>query len=58
MMMASAAVHDEIADWYEQEFLPSPSFRDKLILGVFPQVEVGVSGFGAYDLTTVPTGRG
>ena len=57
-MMASAAVHDEIADWYEQEFLPSPSFRDKLILGVFPQVEVGVSGFGAYDLTTVPTGRG
>ena len=44
-MMASAAVHDEIADWYEQEFLPSPSFRDKLIFALFLLVS-GDAGAG------------
>src|SRR6266496_6493207 len=31
--------------------LPSPSFRDKLILQVFPQVNWGACGLWAYDLT-------
>src|SRR6202043_1798069 len=30
---------------------PSPTFRDKLILEVFPQAGWGAGGFGAYDLT-------
>ena len=33
-MMASAAVHDEIADWYEQEFLPSTAAAGADRLGI------------------------
>jgi ubiquinone/menaquinone biosynthesis C-methylase UbiE len=34
VMMASAAVHDEIADWYEQDFLPSTAAAGADRLGI------------------------
>jgi len=34
VMMASAAVYDEIADWYEQEFLPSTAAAGADRLGI------------------------